>query len=70
MNNVPVKRHRDMNQQITQLSNNALESSTTGCRFATNPFPFSPFTVVFPQEVRDKVAVDDLTKHAKENFQF
>ena len=33
-------------------------------RFATSRYPFSPFSIIFQQEVRDKNVVDDLITHA------
>ncbi|CAF3897821.1 unnamed protein product [Rotaria sp. Silwood2] len=68
--NAPIKRHRGMNQPMIQLSNNQFEPSAAACRFTATRFPFSLFTVIFSQEVRDKIVIDDLTKHAKENRNF
>ncbi|CAF2645748.1 unnamed protein product [Rotaria sp. Silwood2] len=45
-------------------NNNQQQPSVATCRFATTRFPFSPFSVIFSQEVREKLVVDDLIKHA------
>ena len=39
-------------------------------RFATSRYPFSPFSIIFQQEVRDKNVVDDLITHALKAFSF
>ena len=44
--------------------------SSAARRFATSRFPFSPFSVIFSQDVRDKVVVEDLIKHASESYTF
>ena len=59
-----------MNQQTTQPLKNPPEPSTAVCRFSTTRFPFSPFVVIYTQAVRDNIVIDDLTKHAREVFNF
>ena len=39
-------------------------------RFATSRYPFSPFSIVFQQEVRDKSVIDDLITHVLKAFSF
>jgi hypothetical protein len=56
--NHPIHHNSDPNQQ---------QFSAASCRFASTRYPFSPFTVIFTQEVREKVVVDDLIKHAHLN---
>ena len=51
-------------------SRNQHQPSTAACRFATTRFPFSPFSVIFTQEVREKLVIDDLIKHARNNSNF
>ena len=68
--NAPTKRLRGMNQQTTQPLKNPPEPSAAACRFATTRFPFSPFVVIYTQAVRDNIVIDDLTKHAREVFNF
>ena len=52
------------------LNANQQQPSAAACRFAISRFPFSPFSVIFTQDVREKVVVDDLIKHARENRNF
>ncbi|CAF3324358.1 unnamed protein product [Rotaria sp. Silwood2] len=49
---------------------NQHQPSLAACRYATSRFPFSPFSIIFSHEVREKVVIDDLIKHASENFHF
>jgi hypothetical protein len=51
----------DMNQQ---------QPSLAARKFAATRFPFSPFTAIFTQEVREKIVVEDLIKHALHNYNF
>ena len=44
--------------------------SVAAQRFATSRYPFSPFSIIFQQEVRDKTVVDDLITHALKAFSF
>ncbi|CAF4441542.1 unnamed protein product, partial [Rotaria magnacalcarata] len=60
----PIKRLRGMNQPITLVTDISQQPTAAACRFATTRFPFSPFTVIFSQDVREKSVIDDLTKHA------
>ena len=54
----------------TKTTVSQYQPSWAACRYATTRFPFSPFTVIFSQEVRDRLVVDDLIKHASEHFNF
>ena len=49
--NTPIKRLRSMNQPVTLTVDNSQQLTTAACRFATMQFPFSPFPVIFPQDV-------------------
>ncbi|CAF5188460.1 unnamed protein product, partial [Rotaria magnacalcarata] len=66
----PIKRLRGMNQPITLVTDISQQTTAAACRFATTRFPFSPFTVIFSQDVREKSVIDDLTKHASETLNF
>ena len=44
--------------------------SVAAQRFATSRYPFSPFTIIFEQTVRDKTVVDELVTHASNAFNF
>ena len=74
--NTPNNRISGVNQQRNEArervvpNDNEQVPSVAACRFATTRFPFSPFTVIFSQEVREKIVVDDLIKHAFENSNF
>ena len=39
-------------------------------RYATSCFPFSPFSVIFAKEVREKTVIEELTEHATRTFGF
>lgn len=67
-NNIPFKRLRGMNQWNVQTDYDPLEPSEDACRFASTRYPFSPFSIVFTQDVRDKIVVDDLSKYIRETF--
>ncbi|CAF3404734.1 unnamed protein product, partial [Rotaria sp. Silwood2] len=69
-NNTPIKRLRGMNQPIFQPTDNILQPNIAACRFATTRFPFSPFSVIFAQEAREKLVIDDLTKFIRGNVNF
>ncbi|CAF3349295.1 unnamed protein product [Rotaria socialis] len=69
-NDTSIKRHHGMNEPIVQSTDNLQQPASASCPFATTRFPFSPFSVHFSQEVRDKIAIDDLTKHASEHLNF
>ena len=70
--NIPMQRQ----QNVTEIrvpagaANNDQVVSNAACRFATSRYPFSPFTVTFSQEVREKTAVEDLIRHAVDNWSF
>lgn len=49
---------------------NSLQPSVAACRFAATRYPFSPFTVIFQQETREKIILDDLIKYARDNKNF
>ena len=51
-------------------NDNQQQPSIAACRFATSRFPFSPFSVIFSQEVREKLVIDDLMKHALDILNF
>ena len=44
--------------------------SVAAQRFAMSRYPFSPFTIIFEQTVRDKTVVDELITHASNAFNF
>jgi hypothetical protein len=44
--------------------------STAAQRFATSRYPFSPFTIILEQTVRDKTVVDELVMHASKAYNF
>ncbi|CAF4422463.1 unnamed protein product [Rotaria sp. Silwood2] len=69
-NNTQIKRLRGMNQPIFQPTDNIQQPTIAACRFATTRFPFSPFSVIFAQEAREKLVIDDLTKFIRENVNF
>ncbi|CAF1296445.1 unnamed protein product [Rotaria sp. Silwood1] len=46
------------------------QPSLAACRYATSRFPFSSFSIIFSHQAREKVVIDDLIKHASENFHF
>ncbi|CAF1294330.1 unnamed protein product, partial [Didymodactylos carnosus] len=48
----------------------AQQTSSAARRFATTRYPFSPFSIIFMDEVRDKTVVEDLIKHAFEKLNF
>ena len=68
--NTPIKRLRGMNQPVMLTADNSQQPTTAACRFATTRFSFSPLPVIFPQDVREKTVIDDLTKHASEILNF
>lgn len=53
---------------IQNRNNQKQSSSVAAQRFATSRFPFSPFSIIFQQEGREKSVVDDLIKHAAKAF--
>ncbi|CAF5008615.1 unnamed protein product, partial [Rotaria sp. Silwood1] len=57
-------------RNIAESTYDQQQPSMAACRYATSRFPFSPFSVIFLHQVREKVVIDDLMKHAKENFHF
>ncbi|CAF4123578.1 unnamed protein product [Rotaria magnacalcarata] len=46
------------------------QPSLAACRYATSHFPFSPFSIIFSHQAREKGVIDDLIKLANENFHF
>ncbi|CAF4172105.1 unnamed protein product, partial [Rotaria sp. Silwood2] len=68
--NTPIKRLRGMNQPVLMSRDNPQQPTTAACRFATTRYPFSPFSVIFSHEVREKTVIDDLIKNASEKFNF
>ena len=44
--------------------------STAAQRFATSRYPFSPFTIIFENTVREKAVVDELVTHALKALHF
>jgi hypothetical protein len=85
-NNMPNKRRQGTNQRgeediyLDQYEQNypihddnvpnEQQFSAASRRFASTRYPFAPFTVIFTQDVREKVVVDDLIKHAQVNSSF
>jgi len=55
-------KHPTPSASARQLS----EVSAAACKFATTRYPFAPFHIVFKSSVKDKLAIDELVKHAKE----
>jgi hypothetical protein len=70
--NQPVRGNQNApeTRDMVGANNNQQQPSVAACRFATTRFPFSPFSVIFSQEVREKIVVDDLIKHARDNLNF
>ncbi|CAM4809262.1 unnamed protein product [Rotaria magnacalcarata] len=68
--NTQVRPQYPQTNRIFDRNDNIQQPISALCRFATTRFPFSPFSVIFSQEVRDKVVIDDLTKHASEHLNF
>jgi hypothetical protein len=67
----PQKLPNQVNQsEVDSGDTNQPQPSAAACRFATSRFPFSPFTVIFMQEVREKNVIDDLINHARNNVNF
>ena len=46
------------------------QPSIAACRYATSRYPFSPFSVIFTNQVREKTVVDELITHAQSNLNF
>ena len=64
---------RDPNEQDVRredMISPTLLPLVAACRFAASRFPFSPFSVIFTNEVRDKVVMDSLITHARNNHNF
>lgn len=57
-------------QDVRGTNTRQQQPSLAACRFAETRFPFSPFSVTFSQEVRAKVIVDELLKHAADRWNF
>ena len=60
-------------KQTRSTTYNEVDSQQTSAaarRFATTRYPFSPFSIIFMEEVRDKTVVEDLMKHALEKHNF
>jgi hypothetical protein len=67
LQNVPEQMNHD---ELVSGNSNQPQPSLAACRFAATRFPFSPFTVIFTQVVREKIVVDDLINHARNNSNF
>ena len=65
----PRREQREQREQIDS-NDNVQQPSIAACRFAATRYPFSPFSVTFSDEVREKAVLDDLFIHAKENHNF
>ena len=52
------------------VTNNDKAVSNAARQFAIARYPFSPFTVVFSQEAREKAVVEDLIRDAADNWNF
>ena len=60
-----VQQCQNQPPHLTQNSNEDNQQPTiTACRYAASRYPFSPFSVVFTQEVREKLIIDDLIEYA------
>jgi hypothetical protein len=67
----PQNLRNQVNQgEVNSGDNNQPQPSVAACRFATSRYPFSPFSVIFMQEVREKIVIDDLINHARNNVNF
>ncbi|CAF4559498.1 unnamed protein product, partial [Rotaria sp. Silwood1] len=70
--NIPI--HFQQNVAETRVpggtTGNEHVVSNAACRFAASRYPFAPFSVIFTQEVREKIVVDDLIKHASDKWNF
>jgi hypothetical protein len=79
-NGVPIQSNQNLLGQWKQAGTAAAGSqnrdnqqqplSVAAQRFATSRFPFSPFSIIFQQEVREKSVVDDLITHGSKAFSF
>ena len=70
--NIPMQRQQNVTEIRTSagVTNNDQVVSNAACRFATSRYPFSPFSVIFSQEVRERTVVDDLIRYAADNWNF
>ena len=63
--------HNQSPPHLTQNSNKDNQQLTiAACRYFTSRYPFSLFSVVFTQEVREKLVIDDLIKYAMDKSNF
>ena len=56
----PLNAMADSNSQVTSQAQ----------RYATTRYPFSPFVIHFKDNVRDKLVVEHLVNHSKQQFKF
>ena len=69
----PPQNYLAQQNQARSTTCNEMDSEQTSSaarRFATTRYPFSPFSIIFMEEVRDKTVVEDLMKHALEKLNF
>lgn len=64
-----AQHHRDETDQVN-LEPTQPQPSVAACRFAASRFPFAPFSIIFSSEVREKMVVENLIKHAQDNNNF
>ncbi|CAF4912616.1 unnamed protein product, partial [Rotaria socialis] len=57
-------------RNIAESTYDNQQPSMAACRYATSRFPFSPFSIIFSQQAREKIVIDDLIKHANDNCLF
>jgi hypothetical protein len=57
-------------QHTSAPANGSGQVTTQAQRYATTRYPFAPFVIHFKDEVRDKLVVEHLAKHSKEQFGF
>ena len=54
----------------TEMKYEGQQPSEAARRYATSRFPFSPFSVTFAKEAKEKTMIEELTKHATSKFGF
>ena len=72
-NNIPMYTNIPLaltQQPIIHSNMYQQQPSLAACRFASTRYPFSPFTIIFSQEVRKKLVVDELLNHGINNKNF
>ena len=47
-----------------------INPASRGALYATTRYPFAPFSITFNQQVRDKMVIENLIKHASEKHKF